>query len=237
MGLNESKGNMYDWVTHTWNAVKGACPHDCDYCYMKRWGNLNPVRLDEKELRTNLGIGNFIFVGSSCDLFAEGIKHGWVADTLIHCSMYPDNRYLFQTKNPQLMYDFRQIIPKGSALCVTIETNRNYVQMGRTPTPMDRANWLGVLAESFDTYVTIEPVMDFDLEELVELVKQCRPKQVNIGADSGGNKLPEPDGEKLQELIYELGKFTTVKPKKNLKRLLPVIGYIEYPEDFRHEEQ
>jgi len=31
MGLNESKGNMYEFVTHTWNAIKGECKHDCTY--------------------------------------------------------------------------------------------------------------------------------------------------------------------------------------------------------------
>jgi len=24
--LNEVKGNMYGWVTHTWNTIKGKCP-------------------------------------------------------------------------------------------------------------------------------------------------------------------------------------------------------------------
>ena len=65
MGLNKSKGQMYEWINFTWNTIKGACPHDCKYCFMKQWGQLNPVRFDEKELNTDLGSGNFIFVGSS----------------------------------------------------------------------------------------------------------------------------------------------------------------------------
>lgn len=49
MAVNKSKGNMYvEW--DTWNVVKGECYHNCSYCYMKRWGNQKPVRLDEKEL-------------------------------------------------------------------------------------------------------------------------------------------------------------------------------------------
>jgi hypothetical protein len=65
-----------------------------------------------------------------------------------------------------------------------------------------------------------EPIMDFDLPELVFLVKMCNPTQVNIGADSGNNSLPEPDKEKVLELIAALSEFTTVKQKKNLKRIL-----------------
>lgn len=35
MALTKSRGNMYPFVTHTWNAIKGMCFHDCPYCYMK----------------------------------------------------------------------------------------------------------------------------------------------------------------------------------------------------------
>ena len=101
MGLNKSKGNMYDFVTHTWNTVKGKCYHDCSYCYMKKWGKLNDVRFDEKELKTDLGKDNFIFVGSGCDMFAESIPDEWIKKTLKHCGLYEDNQYLFQTKNPK----------------------------------------------------------------------------------------------------------------------------------------
>lgn len=45
-------------------------------------------------------------------------------------------------------------------------------------------------------------------------------EQVNIGADSGGNHLPEPSAAKVLALIEELVKFTTVERKKNLARLL-----------------
>ena len=65
--LNESKGNMYSFVNKTWNVIKGKCPHDCKYCYMKRFPQKD-VRLDKKELKTDLGENNFIFVGSSCDM-------------------------------------------------------------------------------------------------------------------------------------------------------------------------
>lgn len=31
--LNKQQGNMYPWVTSTWNVIKGKCPHDCSYCH------------------------------------------------------------------------------------------------------------------------------------------------------------------------------------------------------------
>lgn len=228
MSLNTSKGNMYDFVTHTWNTVKGSCPHDCGYCYMKRWGRLKDPRLDEKEFRTDLGSENFIFVGSSNDLFAEEYPSFWIDRTLDYCKQF-DNRYLFQSKNPDRFLremvdpvDGNLVHPVllKSVFCTTIESNRYYVVMRNAPAPIDRAEATRKISEHIPTYVTIEPIMDFDLPELVSLVKMCNPTQVNIGADSGNNSLPEPDKEKVLELIAALSEFTTVKQKKNLKRIL-----------------
>ena len=68
MGLNVSSGNMYEFISHTFNTIKGKCYHDCSYCYCKsiakRFNKIqSDVKLDEKELTKNLGKGNFIFVG------------------------------------------------------------------------------------------------------------------------------------------------------------------------------
>lgn len=221
MGLNVSTGNMYKFVTHTFNTIKGECYHDCSYCYMKRWGKLNPVRFDEKELKTYLGNGNFIFVGSSCDMFAENIPEDWIIKTLDHCRIF-DNKYLFQTKNPSRIIDFIDsgFMPSEYLVCTTIESDIIYPEiMNNTPSPQQRALAMQVISEVAQTFVTIEPIMEFNMVGIVELIKQCRPEQVNIGADSGGNNLPEPSKEKVMELIAELQKFTTIHNKSNLQRL------------------
>jgi hypothetical protein len=54
----------------------------------------------------------------------------------------------------------------------------------------------------------------------LNLIQRCNPEQVNIGADSGNNHLPEPDKDKLLELIKELSRFTIIHRKNNLQRLL-----------------
>lgn len=215
MGLNISKGNMYKFVTHTWNTVKGECFHDCSYCYMKRWGKLKPVRFDHKELKTNLGEGNFIFVGSSCDMWAKNIPKEWIFDTLFHCSKF-ENKYMFQTKNPQ---NIRRILPPNSSVCVTLESNRFYPEVMRSsPPPTERVLQMRLIRHPL--YITIEPILDFDLAIFLEMIKVCDPIQVNIGADSGNNGLPEPSKEKILALISKMEKFTKVKQKSNLARLL-----------------
>ena len=219
MGLNISKGNMYEWVTHTWNAIKGECPHGCTYCYVKRWGKQPDLHFDEKELKTDLGQGNTIFVGSSCDMFAEGILYEWIIRTIDHLNKF-NNTYLFQSKNPK-WFDVLAIRDvKKFILCTTIETNRVYPDiMKHAPDPIVRAFDFGKIPIK-EKYITIEPIMDFDHDSLVELIKYCRPLQVNIGADSGRNGLPEPSRRKILELMEDLDQYTVVKEKKNLKRLL-----------------
>ena len=223
MPLNKTKGNMYEFITHTWNTVKGECYHRCVYCYMKRWGKLNPVRLDEKELKTDLGEKNYIFVGSSCDMFANNIQEEWIIKTLNHMQKH-DNKYLLQTKNPNRVIDFIDscVITDKCTVCTTIESNMYHLRyMGtNVPHPFERANAMKILSTIIDTYVTIEPIIDFNMDIMISLIKKCNPRQVNIGADSGNNKLPEPSREQILELITELSKFTTVHQKKNLQRLM-----------------
>lgn len=212
---------MYKWITHTWNTVKGVCPHDCSYCFMKKWGKLNPVHFDEKELKTDLGENNFIFVGSSCDMFADEIPNEWILRTLEHCDKF-DNKYLFQTKNPYRFWDFIDytVISDKSVLCVTIESNRVYSQMGYAPSSNNRIYSLTELKGVIPIYVTIEPIMDFDMGKMIRSIQNIKPQQVNIGADSGGNNLPEPSKDKTLQLISELKKLTTVKVKNNLNRII-----------------
>ncbi len=221
MPLNKSKGDMYSFVTHTWNTVKGTRPHDCEYCYMKQFKQ-NDIRLDRKEFKTDLGKGDFIFVGSSCDMWADAVSEEWIVETLKHCNLFY-NRYLYQSKNPLRMFKLRRIIKEGSVLGTTIETNRRYNQMGDTPSPNDRAVALHLLStQGFKTMVTIEPIMDFDLLQLLNLIGICNPEWINIGADSKNHVLPEPDKYKLSFLIKHLRQAGhDVKIKSNLKRLMP----------------
>lgn len=214
MGMNKQTGNMYPFVTHTWNPIRGRCPHDCMYCYMKVYP-LPELHFVKKELKTNLGSGNFIFVGSSTDMWAEGSDSMWISDVLSHCLRYPHNAYLLQTKNPRRYAGWK--FPGDTILGVTIETNRSYI-FGRAPIPHTR--YKDFLKIEGRKMVSIEPIMQFDLVALVNWIRRIAPEFVSIGADSKGHSLPEPSATKVGALMEELSKFTEVKVKDNLKRLL-----------------
>lgn len=224
MALNKQKGNMYGFVTHTWNPISGACEYDCTYCYLKKWKQtFNAIYLKAKELNTDLGgEPKTIFIGSGCDMFAPSVPDEWLKKVFDLCKANRHNTYFFQTKNPERFLMLKDLLPYGSILCTTIESDIDH-GISRAPSVKERAKHLGLLKGSgFKTMVTIEPVLDFNVDGLAELISIASPDQVNIGADSKKNDLKEPDREKLMVLIAALNFAPDIKVhlKKNLKRIL-----------------
>jgi len=184
---------------------------------MKRFPQ-KPIRLDEKDLYTKLGEGNFIFVGSSTDMFAEDVPQEWIDRVFEVCVKYPDNTYLFQSKNPRRLCAPDVPFVFGT----TIESNWPYPN-SLAPDVAERAEYMHKYSKvGIRTMVTIEPIMDFDIDEMVEVIEYCNPEWVNVGADSGGNHLPEPSRRDIEKLIQRLSRFTEVKQKANLARIYGV---------------
>jgi hypothetical protein len=58
--------------------------------------------------------------------------------------------------------------------------------------------------------------MQFDFTDLISIIKRCQPRLVNIGRNTCRNiQLPEPEPEKVRDLVATLSDFTKVKIKKN----------------------
>ena len=227
MALNKSTGNMYKWVTHTWNPIGGSCLHDCSYCYMKDM-MYKPViknkysgqpRLIEKEL-IPLGKDRCIFVQNCSDLFAEDVPSDIIQGILRHCSSY-DNRYLFQSKNPGRFKEF--VFPARAGLGTTIETNDQELisrVADKSPPVKDRALAMMELSGTYPLMISVEPVMKFDIRLFSSMLLDIKPLFVSIGADSKGNRLQEPTYKDVLELKTILeGNGIEIKLKSNLKRL------------------
>jgi DNA repair photolyase len=223
MGLNKTNGNMYPWVTHTWNPLAGQCKHECSYCYMKRsfLGNLKKyngeVRLFKEELTTDLGFGKIIFVGSATDIFGEWVPDNIIKNILEYCKKF-QNVYLFQSKNPNRFTDFLDLLPKNSIIGTTLETNRDY-NVSEAPMPSKRYHDF-ISIDYPRKMVSIEPIIDFDLYEFLTWIKRIKPEFVSIGADSKNNNLQEPSPDKIKKLISGFENITKVRIKKNLKRVI-----------------
>jgi len=209
---------------YTWNPVGGECKHFCKYCYVKRGRTKNlkkymgEVRLDEKCMKDNLGNGNYIFVGSATDIFGDWVPDEIIKQVLDYCKKF-DNKYLFQTKNPIRFFSFFDKFPHRSVLGCTIESNISYPHVSSAPD-----NGFRILAMScvkgFEKMISIEPIMQFTLKDFVDKIKYINPSFVSIGADSKNCGLPEPESHKIEKLIKELKKFTDVKIKSNLSRII-----------------
>ena len=228
MSLKESHGNMYDWVSHMHSHLAGECQHKCSYCYVgrSRQGRpekySGPPRLLEKELAVNYGRDKIIFIEHMNDLFASGIESNWISRILWHCQDYPANQYIFQTKNPKRAKGFLSLFPKDFLFGTTIETNRELLNLTKAPSTTERYLEAEILKKlyRFKIFVTIEPIMDFDLDILGKWLEALNPEFINIGADSKNSSLIEPPKWKIEALINRIGDIKIpIKIKLNLGRL------------------
>lgn len=221
------------------NPLRGRCLHaptlpeppekppKTHYCYVMNSKRPNmikkysgSIKLDEKILSSNVK-GGTRFLCSCNDLFAEGVPKEYIAEIIDWAERQNTVTWWLQTKNPrhEMFRDLIQCKPLNLVLGTTIETNRDYAKehgCANAPTPQNRFQY------GLD-YVTIEPIMDFDIDIFIKWLKLMAPKFVNIGADSRPTKdrdLPEPSAAKTMELIAQLKTFTEVKIKPNLKRIL-----------------
>lgn len=167
----------------------------------------------------NLGRGNVIFVGSACDMWGDWVDSLNIEKVLEHCRGF-DNEYVFQSKAPERFLEFLDLdlFPEKSILGTTIETDRYVERITEAPNISNRVRAMRRIRGR--KFISIEPVLQFNLEELVGMIFEIQPSFVTIGADSKNHNLLEPDGEHVRELIKRLKKFTEVKIKRNLERLL-----------------
>jgi protein gp37 len=205
----------------------GRCPHECTYCFVDNPLHGRPlrytgdIRLLEEELRVPYGEGKTILVDHMNDLFADLVRSPLIQKVLDHCRSWPANTYVFQTKNPQRYFEFLAGMPPKKMLGTTIETNRDLGRVSRAPDPMKRLTAIMALAAAHKTFITLEPILDFDLGTLTAWIKDTRPAFINIGADSKGHGLKEPSAEKIQAFILEIqASGIEIRQKRNLNRLL-----------------
>ena len=239
---------MYPWVTHMHGHLRGGCPHECDYCYTQHMRckkfYQGPLTLKEDELKVNYGLpwedkngiehedgtGKTIFIEHMNDLFAHDVPYAFIAKVVDHCAEYPENEYVFQTKNPERAYIWMKEMYDNTdiyklKLGTTIETNRAELLKlhSKAPPPINRFVWITAVNQllSVPTFITMEPIMAFDLEPIMDWIIEAKPDFVNIGADSKRCRLPEPTSAQLQVLIAELQEAgIEIREKHNLGRLL-----------------
>lgn len=145
---------------------------------------------------------------------------------LAWCRKWKDRNLLIQSKAPECFRDKK--FPPNVALGTTIETDLNnfntpssykrYDQISSAIIPIWRAVDMEHIAHRRKV-VTIEPILDFYLQDFVDIICKINPERVYIGYDSHpANKLPEPPLEKTEELIYRLEKEGIKVIRKEIRK-------------------
>ena len=222
---NVKASRMFSVVTKTWNPVTG-CLHYCKYCWARRlaltklkntkkYRNGFSPQIHENEFRKRFN-GDFVFVCDMGDLFGDWVPREWILKVIEHIKKFPDTDFLFLTKNPKRYHEFIDYFPENAILGATIETNRDDLyrkhDISKAPLPSERYKAMKTL-DWPKKFVSIEPILEFDLEMFSKWIREIRPIMVYVGYDNYNNGLPEPCLEKTLRLIKELSEITTVKTK------------------------
>lgn len=206
---------MFPFITCTWNPLVG-CLHDCYYCWAR---NLSQTKLKHteryrygfkpqfliKELSRHFKSGDFVFVSDMGDALGNWVKDEWIEEILNIERRNAGVTFFHSTKNPSRYGQF--FFPPNTVRAATVETNRPIPQIiSKAPQPKERLHAMKRL-DSWDhpTFLSVEPIMDFDLEEFSEAIVSIRPSfGVAVGYDNYGTNLPEPPLAKTMQLIERL---------------------------------
>jgi hypothetical protein len=219
-----TKANMYRESIKSWNPFVG-CEHDCLYCdssfkrQMKRRKrqcmdcynfkpHFHPERLSRSLPRTEGD--DFVFC---CDMGDVAFcQPAWMRLILARINQLPDRTFLIQSKDPSIFRGHG--FPRNVLLGTTLETNRDSLFEGISKAPLPSQRYGDMLKLRHPRkVVTIEPVLDFDVEVMVDWVCRIRPEACYVGYDSKKNHLPEPELHKVQLLMEKLKKTTIVRAK------------------------
>jgi hypothetical protein len=131
----------------------------------------------------------------------------WINEVLAKIVHSTGNRFLLQSKNPERFLDFAEYLMPFKDKIVfgtTIETNRESPWSKAPATKIRHECMSYVHTFGFDTFLSMEPIADFDMKTMLLWVEDIQPKAVEIGYENYTSYLPKPMIEKLQVLYDRL---------------------------------
>jgi DNA repair photolyase len=240
--------------TETW-CISGhwGCPHDCIYCWARGFGyrsrptNEDGVPYEDNNLacwdcylrRTHIHMkvlneesipdDDIVFVDGDSDI-------AFLPDDVINHIIYlikernqknnSKQIFLFQSKNPRTFKRFVKLLPENCYLDITLETNRDagYENISKAPKPSERFKVYKEI--DYDKkLLTIEPVLDFDIDEFLEMIKEINPLWIWVGYANQKtsreimNIIKEPSEEKLKLFLDKLEELGIEIKRKDLREI------------------
>ncbi len=207
-----------------------GCRFDCSYCWARKYVEkrlqhsmkyiecLFDPAFHPDVLDKCFGKDNTWFIGSMGDMWGNWVTDEKLVRILTWCGKAHESTTLrFCTKNPLRYIDFftkyPHLLKDNYIFGATIETNREDIvrRWSKAPPITDRVSAMKKFVGR--KFLAFEPLMDCDIEKMIEIVKQVKPEYVYIGMDTGGNNLPEPTPDKIRELIGAIKELTGVRLK------------------------
>ncbi len=210
------KSRMFECVTRTWNPITG-CLHGCVYCWARALaeGRLKNKRkyaqhgfkpaFHPHELKRTFQPGELVFVADMGDMWGRWVPSEWIRAVLEHIARFPETTFLFLTKNPARYLEFLSEMLSNVMLGATIETDSDLIgtAVSGAPPPSQRFRAMKRITGP-PKVISVEPVLDFDLDRFADLILYAGPSIVFIGYDNYGHRLPEPPRAKVLALAHEL---------------------------------
>ncbi|GAJ03132.1 unnamed protein product, partial [marine sediment metagenome] len=165
------------------------------------------------------------FVGSMGDLFCRGMKDEWILRVLHFIrDCEADNKFLLQTKNPNRFQDFIEVLEEVKdkiILGTTLETTWG-TPWSKAPPTDSRAEHLRILKRNygFKTFLSLEPLADFNLVTMKRWINFIDPEAVEIGLENYTDFVDRPRDGKIFDLLRWLKhKEIPYVLKENLRHL------------------
>lgn len=207
-------------TTRSWNPFVG-CNFDCAYCApsfkkLLAWlGRMhhcvqcqNYAPHEHPERLTRTPSDRAIFACEDGDIAFANPK--FMAK--VFKAMRNDKRermWFVQSKNPACLRQYLTQLPESTYLATTFETNRDDLCKKISKAPPVSKRYRDFLNLNWSKkIVNVEPIMDFDLSPLSEMIFNVKPCAVFIGYNSKPKAvpLPEPSKKKTLQLVSELEK-------------------------------
>ena len=220
--------------TKTWSPFKG-CRFDCTYCkptfkaQAKRHkhrcaqcGDYVPHYHEERLAKPPSKEVVFVCGNADISFCKPAFTRRIIERIKQHSKRCPYKTFYFQSKRPAYFAQFLSEFPENVILLTTLETNRDKPAVSKAPVPSERYRQFKAL-DYPRKVVTIEPVMDFDLDVFAGWIRDLHVEYVWFGFNSHPKyALPEPTLAKAQEFITLLvASGVEVRGKKLRGLILP----------------